>query len=63
MEIINHDLSIVFIKTSAKYLFGHFLARYKDKWMDPWINLPNTDITAGFRDQLPGKPTYAVYSN
>ena len=59
--VINKDLSIVFIKTSGKYPFGHFLCRYKDKWMDPWINLPDKNIKAGFREALPGKPTYAIY--
>ena len=59
--VINQDLSIVFIKTSGKYPFGHFLTRYKDKWMDPWINLPDKDIKAGFRKILPGEPTYAIY--
>ena len=61
-EVINQDFSIVFIKTSSKYPFGHFLVRYQDKWMDPWINLPDGKINAGFRDKLPGDPTYAVYN-
>ena len=62
-EVINKDLSIVFIKASNKYHFGHFLVRYKDKWMDPWINLPESKIEAEFRDKLPGEPTYAVYNS
>lgn len=61
MEVINNDLSIVFIKRSYKYPYGHFLCRYKDKWMDPWINLPDEKIETGFRDNLPGEPTYAVF--
>lgn len=60
-KLVNKNLSIVFIKTSGKYPFGHFLTRYKDKWMDPWINLPASEINAGFRSVLPGKPTYVVY--
>jgi hypothetical protein len=60
-EITNRDFSIVFIDRSLTYPFGHFLARYKNKWMDPWINLPGQDIKAGFRDSLPGVPTYEVY--
>lgn len=63
LEVIKKNLSIVFIKTSYKYLYGHFLCRYKDKWMDPWINLPEKVIEAGFRDILPGEPTYAIIIN
>jgi len=63
MHIINKDFSIVFIKRSKLHPYGHFLVNYKGKWMDPWINLPNKDIKAGFREDLPGEPTYAVFCN
>lgn len=56
------DHSIVFVKKSKKYPFGHFLVRHKNKWMDPWINLPDKEVRAGFRNELPSKPTYVVYS-
>ncbi len=52
--------SIVFIKKSEKHPYGHFLVRH-NKWMDPWINLPDKNIKAGFRDVLPGEPTYLIY--
>ncbi len=55
------NLSIVFVTQSKTLPFGHFLAKYNDKWMDPWINLPYKDIKAGFRDELPGKPTYVIH--
>lgn len=58
---INDDYSIVFIERSKKYLYGHFLSSYNNKWMDPWINLPNKNIKAGFRAMLPGEPTYIIY--
>jgi len=58
---INSDYSIVFIKRSKKYPYGHFLARYEGKWMDPWINLPDKNIKAGFRKVPPTKPTYLVF--
>lgn len=61
-EEIYRDYSIVFIKRSKAYPYGYFLARYKDKWIDPWINLPDRDIRAGYRDELPSEPTYIVYS-
>ncbi len=53
--------SIVFIKKSDKYPYGHFLTKHKGKWMDPWINLPEQNILAGFRDKLPNEPTYIIY--
>lgn len=52
--------SIVFVERSKKLPFGHFLCKYKDQWMDSWINVPNAPITGGFREKLPGKPTYVV---
>lgn len=60
-EEIYNDNSIVFIKRSTEYPYGHFLVRHRGKWMDPWINLPNKNIKAGFRNVLPGEPTYIVY--
>lgn len=56
------DHSIVFVKRSKKYPYGHFLVRHKNEWMDPWINLPDKEIRAGFRSELPSEPTYVVYS-
>lgn len=54
------NLSIVFIKRSKTHPYGHFLCKYQDLWMDPWINLPDKNIQAGFREQLPGEPTYMI---
>lgn len=56
------NFSIVFIKSSHKHPSGHFLCRYNDGWMDPWINLPQENIEAGFRKDLPGEPTYVIFS-
>lgn len=61
LELIKRDYSIIFIKKSKNHPYGHFLARYNEKWMDPWINLPERNIDAGFRNKLPGEPTYIVY--
>ncbi len=58
---IYSDYSIVFIKRSENYPYGHFLARYKNKWMNPWINLPDKNIKAGFQDILREEPTYVIY--
>lgn len=59
---IYSDYSIVFIRRSKNYPYGHFLARYEGKWMDPWVNLPNSNISSGFREVLPREPTYVIYS-
>ncbi|HUC95803.1 MAG TPA: hypothetical protein VMR76_02485 [Candidatus Saccharimonadia bacterium] len=64
-KTIYKDGTIVLIRRSKKYIAGHYLIRYKDKWMDPWINLPfNNDINkakSGFRKRLPGSPMYALF--
>jgi hypothetical protein len=61
---IYKDNSIVFIKRSKKYPAGHYLCRYKNLWMDPWINFDKNDdlkyAKAGFRKRLPGKPIYLI---
>ena len=60
VELIDRSLSIVFVDASTEYPYGHFLARYKYAWMDPWINFPDAKRRAGFRNKLPGVPTYVV---
>ncbi|MBI5060761.1 MAG: hypothetical protein HZB67_00425 [Candidatus Aenigmarchaeota archaeon] len=56
--------TIVFIKRSKKYTFGHYLCRAEKSWMDPWINFQkNKDVIkakAGFRKRLPGKASYVI---
>ena len=54
------DYSIVFVKRSSQYPYGHFLCKYNNQWMDPWINYPNTKIEAGYKDELPEKPIYLI---
>lgn len=58
--------TIVFIKRSKKYPFGHYLVKTNERWMDPWINMdyrkPDLkNACAGFRNKLPGKPVFVVY--
>ncbi len=55
--------TIVFLKKSPKYPFGHYLVRSNGRWMDPWINFPNPNIKAGFGKRLPEKPIYAILAN
>jgi ABC-type bacteriocin/lantibiotic exporter with double-glycine peptidase domain len=59
--------TIVFIKRDKRYPFGHYLIRYKNFWMDSWINWPKNknvkEAKAGFRKRLPGKPIYAIFIN
>jgi|GEM_PF-597686 len=61
---IYQDNVIVFIKRSKKYPLGHYLCRYKNLWMDPWINFQKNrnikETKAGFRKRLPGHSIYAI---
>ena len=61
---IYQNNTIVFIKRSRKYPWGHYLCRYENSWMDPWINFPeNKNIRKarpGLRKRLPGYPIYAI---
>lgn len=58
---IYQENSIVFIERGKKYPYGHFLCRHNNSWMDPWSNLPDKNIKAGFRKRLPGKPIYVIF--
>lgn len=62
---IYHDKTIVFIKRSKRYPYGHYLVRYKNLWMDPWINFSiDSDIKnarADFRKRLPDRPIYGIF--
>lgn len=55
--------TIVFIKRSKKYPSGHYLTRYKNVWMDAWINFSDDNKKAGFRKRLPGRPIYAILNH
>ena len=53
--------TIVFIKRTEKYPQGHYLIRFNNLWMDPWINMPKMNpAKSGFRKKLPGKSIYAI---
>ena len=58
------DKTIVLIEKSTVYPVGHYLVKYKNTWMDPWLNLPDSNdinkATSGFRLQLPGKAMYTL---
>jgi hypothetical protein len=61
---IYKDGSIVLIKRSKHYPTGHYLIRYNELWMDPWINLRFEKnikkAKSGFRKKLPGTPMYVI---
>ena len=56
--------SIVLIRRSKTYPAGHYLIKHNNRWMDPWMNLPeNKNITqakSGFRLELPGSAMYVI---
>jgi hypothetical protein len=57
---IYQQSSVVFIRRSNKYHYGHYLVRDKNRWMDPWINFLDENTKAGFRKRLPGKVIYII---
>lgn len=65
LKKIYQDNTIVFVRRGKKYPFGHYFVRYKNLWMDSWINfLKDKDlrkVRAGFRKRLPEKPIYGIF--
>jgi hypothetical protein len=62
------DGSIIFVAKSRRLPAGHYLVRWKGRWMDPWKNLDISDprirkARAGFRKRLPGKASYYVFQS
>ncbi len=53
--------TIVFLRRSKKYPYGHYLLKTESGWMDPWRNFPSADRKAGFRKRLPEKPIYEIF--
>jgi hypothetical protein len=61
---IYQDGTIVFIGRSRFFPIGHYLCRWKGRWMDPWINYPSmSPVKAGWRKRLPGKAMYGIFVN
>jgi hypothetical protein len=59
---IYQENAIVLVARSKRYPVGHYLVRYNNRWMDPWINLPKDNniknAKSGFRKRLPSRPMY-----
>lgn len=53
--------SITYLKRSKRFAFGHYIAKTKEGWMDPWINFPNLPRKAGVRKRLPYLPSYLIF--
>lgn len=57
--------TIVFTKRSESHPAGHYLARSGDTWMDPWINLSESEevsnARSGFRAELPGDIAFIIF--
>jgi hypothetical protein len=63
---LHEDGTIVLVRRSKDYPAGHYLIRYQNYWMDPWINLPEDrsilNAKSGFRKRLPGSPMYVIFA-
>lgn len=59
--------TFVLIERSSNYPVGHYLVKHNNKWMDPWINLTDSNnlelAQSGFRSKLPGNSMYALIPN
>jgi hypothetical protein len=54
--------TIVFTHFSKAYPRGHYLARIKGGWMNPWVNFPEIAPARGsIVRKLPAQPIYAVF--
>ncbi|HEU5122238.1 MAG TPA: hypothetical protein VFT59_05320 [Candidatus Saccharimonadales bacterium] len=55
---------IVLLRRSKQFPVGHYLAFYKGRWMDPYINLGYDQNfrkpESGFREVLPGQIMYVL---
>lgn len=58
------DGTIVLLRRSKQFPFGHYLAYYEGRWMDPYINLGDDQNfqhpDSGFREILPGQMMYVL---
>lgn len=61
-KIYQEGAIVLVARSRIIYPSGHYLAYYKDQWMDPWINLSKDknikNAKSGFRKRLPGRPMY-----
>lgn len=54
--------TIVFVKRSAKYPYGHYFVKTNKGWMNPWINYPNiSQAKAGINKKLQGKAQWVIF--
>ncbi|MBI4116493.1 hypothetical protein HY449_01995 [Candidatus Pacearchaeota archaeon] len=60
-KYLKNSGTIVFIRRSKKFPFGHYLLKTKNGWMNSWINFPKIPIKAGFQKKLLGIPQWLIY--
>lgn len=54
--------TIVFVKEGEDDLWGHYLLKTINGWMDCWINWPSiTPAKAGYHKELIGNPQWIIY--
>lgn len=54
--------TIIFVESCEAYPGGHFFARDKQGWMNPWTTFPRMNpVEAGVQLSLPGPISYIIY--
>ena len=56
------NFSVVYLGPNDYYQVGHWLVKYNDTWMNPWVSGKTIkEAEAGMVNNLLGKITYIVY--
>ena len=60
--LVEREETIVFVKKSKNYPFGHYLFKTKRGWMNSWINFPSINpAKSGFQKKLPAKAEWVIF--
>ena len=56
--------TIVFVKEGDGDIWGHYLLKTLNGWMDCWINWPSINpAKAGYHENIIGEPKWIIYEN
>lgn len=61
-SLLKKSGTIVFVKEGYDDLWGHYLLKTDNGWMDCWINWPSINpAKAGYHKELIGEPKWIIY--